>query len=509
MAALDITVSASDGQLTVADTFHLTITPVNDVPVVAATKVVTTLEDTATAPSVIGATDVDGDELNYSLKSGFAPTKGAVAFDAAAGTFTYTPTANDNGTDTFIIVVSDGNGGTTEQLVNVAITPVNDAPRIAAAQIVMTLEDTAASATAIGANDVDGDVLSYAVKSGFSPSKGSVALDATASTFTYTPTANANGTDTFTIVVSDGNGGVSEQVVSISITPVNDAPVAMADGGFSTTSGHALTIPTATLLANDSDVDGNSLTIVAVDGGINGSATLVGGTVIFTPGDGYVGPAAFTYTVSDGYGGTATAMVAIDVGYNVVNGTSVANAINGTSAADQINGLGGNDTISGGAGNDWLDGGTGTDVMSGGMGDDIYIVDSATDVVSEQIGEGVDAIRSSVTYTLTANVENLILTGTAALKGTGNTLDNVITGNSGANTLDGSLGADTLIGGDGNDIYIVDNTADVVVELTGQRRRYGAKLGQLHPVGKCRKPYLDRDSCHQRHRQRAQQYNDR
>lgn len=153
-------------------------------------------------------------------------------------------------------------------------------------------------------------------------------------------------------------------------------------------------------------------------------------------------------------------------GNDSITGNSVANTLWGGRGNDTLYGMDGSDTLYGAFGDDTLDGGTGNDTLQGGAGNDTYYLDSLSDVIIENLNEGTDTIYTASSYTLSNNLENIVLTGSGNINATGNAANNLMIGNAGNNILDGGTGADTMSGGLGDDTYVVDNASDIVTENT-------------------------------------------
>ncbi|NDG72093.1 MAG: calcium-binding protein, partial [Proteobacteria bacterium] len=326
----------------------------------------------------------------------------------------------------------------------------------------------------------------------------------------------SRGNDTFVVLsqdvtIEDPNGGTDTVESSVTFSLANHSIIEkLALAGASNING------TGNALANL--ITGNAGNNV-LDGG-GGADTLQGGAgndtyyvgsaselVIEAAGGGtdtiitsdrsitlltYANIESIIYTGAPGGGGGGGELIS-------TLGTDNDDYLFGSSGNDTIIGKAGNDTLEGKAGNDSLDGGAGSDTMSGGSGNDTYIVDSyVNDTLRDWVVEtnpdtltgGIDLVISSISYTLTDNVENLTLSSTLAvadanINGTGNSLANLITGNKGNNQLDGGDGSDTLLGGAGNDVlnggtnddrllggsgndtYIVDSTLDTIDDSEG------------------------------------------
>lgn len=287
-----------------AATVSITINPVNDAPTATAQSV-TTDEDTAKAITLSGA-DVDGDSLTYSASQ---PSQGSVSCTGTS--CTYTPTANYNGSDSFTFKTNDGQTDSPAATVSITVNPVNDNPD-AINDSATVAEDSGANNINIRANDTDVDGNTLSVTSATQGANGSVAVTGGGAGVSYTPNANFNGSDSFTYTVSDGNGGTDTATVSVTITPVNDNPDAVND---SATVAEDSGSTAVNVLTNDTDADGDTLSITVKTNGTNGTVVITGGGagVSYTPAANFNGSDSFTYTVSDGNGGTDTATVSVTV----------------------------------------------------------------------------------------------------------------------------------------------------------------------------------------------------
>ncbi|WP_322743372.1 beta strand repeat-containing protein [Sphaerospermopsis aphanizomenoides] len=288
----------------------------------------------------------------------------------------------------------------------------------------------------------------------------------------YTGIATAGTTKTVTFAANSS-------IATVTVDPTTDSTVESDETvALTLASGTGYTIGTTNAvtgtITNDDPFTGTSNADTLI--GTTGADTLIGlaGNDTYTVN--HVGDIV-TEALNEG-----TDLVNASISYTLTNhvenltltGTT---AINGTgnTGNNTLTGNTGNNILVGGDGNDTLNGGAGTDTLIGGTGNDIYVVDTTTDTITENANEGTDTIQSSVTFTIASltNIENLTLTGTTAINGTGNAGNNTLTGNTGNNilvggdgndTLNGRAGTDTLIGGTGNDIYVVDTTTDTITE---------------------------------------------
>lgn len=241
--------------------------------------------------------------LTFSL-SGSVPNGASIT---PAGVFTWTPTeAQGPAVHTFDVCVSDGVNPVC-QTISVTVGEVNALP-IAESQTVSTPEDTPVTILLAG-SDVESPALIWAVVT--QPAHG--VLSGTAPNLTYTPADNYFGTDSFTFKVNDGTVDSNTATVSLTISPVNDAPLAVADA-YTTPAGTSLVVAAPGLLANDSDIDGDSLTVLLASGANHGQLILnADGSFTYTPVSGYSGSDSFRYSARDGMASSEAVSVTITI----------------------------------------------------------------------------------------------------------------------------------------------------------------------------------------------------
>ncbi len=450
-------------------TVRITVNPVNDAPVAEDDSGVTS-EDTPITLDVL-ANDHDPDEDALNIDSVSQGSHGSVVNNGSD--ITYTPDEGYSGSDSFTYTVDDGKGGSDTATVRITVNPVNDAP-VAEDDSGVTSEDTPITLDVL-ANDHDPDEDALNIDSVSQGSHGSVVNNG--SDITYTPDEGYSGSDSFTYTVDDGKGGSDTATVSITVNPVNDAPVAEDDTAV-TDENEAITID---VLSNDSDADLDDLVVSSVSQGLHGAVTINSdNTVTYTPATGYNGSDSFTYTVEDGHDGTDTAIVTVTVsavnnnpttGDDYIIGTSGNDIIDGLSGNDTIEGLSGNDSLMGSDGNDLLTGGDGVDELFGGKGDDTLDGGAGSDRLDGGSGDEING--DFLSYASAVEGVEISLNPSSSDDAMIENFEN-IDGSSHDDTLCGNSDQNIIYGQDGNDLIIATMGAD---SLFGSAESYDNDMG--------------------------------
>ncbi|MDO8911434.1 MAG: Ig-like domain-containing protein [Phenylobacterium sp.] len=392
---------------------NATFGPSNVAPVAVADAFAATEDGAAMTLNVLANdTDADAGDTKTLVSVDTAGTIGSATANAD-GTVSYNPGANfqalkagETATDTFSYTMKDTAGLTSTATVTMTVTGVNDGV-VAVADSGAATEDGAAVTLNVLANDTDADAgdtktlvsvdTAGTIGSAIANADGAV-IYATGSAF-QSLSAGATTTDNFSYTVRDSAGGESTTSVTMTVTGVNDGPVALADAG-SVSEDQSLTLD---VLANDTDVDaGDSKTLVSVSATTSGaSVAIVDGKVVYTADAdsqdlltaGQTAVDSFTYVMADSAGATSTATVSVAVG-GVANGANIlgtvkADALSGTEADERIEGGNGDDTVNGAGGADNLFGGNGGDQLFGGAGIDQLSGENGSDTLSGGAGNDI------------------------------------------------------------------------------------------------------------------------
>ncbi|MBK8903065.1 MAG: tandem-95 repeat protein [Anaerolineaceae bacterium] len=342
-ASFTLNVTVTDSAA-LSDTAVITINVdnVNDAPVITEVDPVSVTMDEDGSPTpfslTLNATDQDGDTLSWSIDTQASNGNASASSPGNSSTIGYTPDPDYNGSDSFVVLVDDDNGGTDSITVNVTIDPVNDNPD-AVDDTPTVAEDSSNNILDVLANDTDapdsGETLTITAVS--ATSNGGTVVD-NDTHLTYTPAANYSGTETFTYTIDDGNGGTDTATVTVTVTGVNDPPVITESDPASVTMDEDGSPTAFSLTLNATDLENDTLTWSILTQASNGMASASGtGTskaIGYTPNANYNGSDSFVVQVDDGNGGTDTITVnvtidpinddpeAVDDGYTVDENTS-------------------------------------------------------------------------------------------------------------------------------------------------------------------------------------------
>jgi len=492
--------TVSDGTASAQATVAVTVGSVNDGLVAVADTAATTEDASVNVNVLANDIDPDGDPLTVTEIAGTPVAAGDTVDVGTAqvtlqenGTLTVAPDANFSGDIAFTYTVSDG-GVTGQGNVTVAVAPVNDAP-VVADDTASTNEDSSVSVNVL-ANDSDAEgatltvtaVAGRAIAAGDTVDVGpaQVTLEADG-TLTVVPDPNFNGDVSFGYTASDGST-TATGTVNVTVASVNDAPLAADD-----TAGTSEDAPVSIdVLANDTDPDGEALTVTAVAGRAiaPGGSVDVGdaevtlgadGRLTLAPDTGFDGNITFDYTASDGTA-SSTASVSVDVegviadptdGDDTITGTAGDNAFSGGGGNDEMFGLGGDDILFGGDGNDLVAGGGGRDLVNGGDGDDDLRGGVGIDTLIG--GEGNDRLRvgGDGDFGFGGDGDDFLQGAAGDDTLFGEDGNDVIYGGTGVDILDGGEGDDELRAGSSGDVLDGGEGMDTLLSQSGDDIAYG------------------------------------
>ncbi len=319
-------------------------------PPVAVNDVATTGLDTPVVIDVLANdSDADGDPLTIAMTS--TPTGGSVVIATDGKSLTFTPDSGFVGATSFTYTIRDGRGGSALATVSVTVseTPGNQPP-VAVDDTFSLVQGSPLTTLDVLTNDSDPENDPLTITAVSPATNGSVAIATGSQSLTYQPNANFIGVDSFTYTIEDGQGGTATATVTVAVTgPDNQPPMAVDDGFNILADGPSRTL---SVLTNDSDPDGDPLTITNVSTPSSGTAILTPNNrqVIYTPAPGFIGTATFTYTITDGRGGIDSANVTLVLGeasslpvdqnevevYTVTGGPGSPNQVSIYGAGDQI-----------------------------------------------------------------------------------------------------------------------------------------------------------------------------
>ena len=477
----EIIVTADDGVNQTSKIISVGLTDVNDNAPVITTNVNVSVAEGQSVVAALASTDQDTVGTN---PASFTITGGADAnlFDIVSGKLVF-KSARDYETDPHsyeVIVTANDSINQTSKTITVALSDVDDTAPVITTSASLSVAEGQTIIAALTATDVDSAGIGSAP---FTISGGADAslFDVAGGNLVFKSARDyETHAHSYEVIVTANDGtNQTSKTITVALTDVNAAPTDILLSNASINEFSANGTVVANLSAADVDsttgftfeiVNGNN-----ADGRFAISCTqlAVANGLLLDYEQAAQHQIEVRVTDIDGLAYTKFVTIAVsNVDPEVVNGDSTANTFIGGDGNDTFFGYSGNDTLIGAGGNDILDGGTGNDTMIGGAGDDTYIVDSVGDITTETLAGaagGIDTVKSSVTRVLGANLENLILTGTAAINGTGNDLANLLNGetNSAANVLTGLGGNDTYIVGAGDQIVEAANAGiDTVASAT-------------------------------------------